>query len=170
MRIYNGKNSQVDIPITNTMRITIAPHSVSKDFLPNDEFLTIVPTAYTDKDIALIVGGPYEINMCAKAPAAAPLVVQSLDEAIERFTPKSEVKKVVEAYAEKKEEEVVEEPVIAPVVEEAPVETVAEKEEEIVPEVAAEEEAPVTEEPVVVEETAEEPVQQQKKNKKNKRK
>ena len=169
MRIYKGKNSQVNIPITNTMRITIAPHSVSKDFLPNDEFLTIVPTAYTDKDVALIVGGPYEINMCAKAPAAAPLVVQSLDEAIERFTPKSEVKKVVEAYAEKKEE-VVEEPVIAPVVEEAPVETVAEKEEEIVPEVEAEEEAPVTEEPVVVEETAEEPVQQQKKNKKNKRK
>ncbi len=86
MRIYNGKNSQVDIPITNTMRITIAPHSVSKDFLPNDEFLTIVPTAYTDKDIALIVGGPYEINMCAKAPAAAPLVVQSLDEAIEHIS------------------------------------------------------------------------------------
>lgn len=165
MRIYNGKNSQVDIPITNTMRLTVAPHSVSKDFLPNDEFLTIVPTAYTDKDIALIVGGPYEINMCAKAPAAASLVVQSLDEAIERFTPKSEVKKVVEVYAEK----VVEEPVIAPVVEEAPVETVAE-EEEIVPEVAAvEEAAPETEEPVVVEETAEEPVQQ-KKNKKNKRK
>ena len=127
MRIYNGKNSQVDLPLA-TQRLSIPSHSVSKDFMPNNEFLSLLASSYDEKELALIVSGPYEINMCANIPAIVTLVVQSLDEAIARFNPpanaelKVEKKKPEPAPAEV--EEKVEQPIIpevaAPVEEEEP--------------------------------------------------
>lgn len=128
MRIYNGKNSQVELPLA-TQRITIGPNSVSKDIMPNVEMLQLISTSFVDTEIALIVSGPSELNLCAGVPACTPLVVQSLDEAVIRFkgtTPeKKEEKPVVE---EPKKEEVV--------VEEVPEKKVEEKkqEEEVKPE------------------------------------
>lgn len=84
MRIYNGKNSQVDLPLAS-QRITIEPMSVSKDIMPSSELLDLLSMSFDDSEIALIVSGPSEINLCAKTPACAPLVVQSLDEALIRF-------------------------------------------------------------------------------------
>ena len=94
MRIYNAKKSQMDLPIGSNTRLTIPSHSVSKDIMPSDDFLTLVASTFDETEIALIVAGAFEINMCAKNPACTPLVCQSLDEAIERFnpTPKEEVK------------------------------------------------------------------------------
>lgn len=110
MRIYNGKNSQVELPLA-TQRITIGPNSVSKDIMPNVEMLQLISTSFVDTEIALIVSGPSELNLCAGVPACTPLVVQSLDEAVIRFNgtapEKKEEKPVVEEP--KKEEVVVEE-------------------------------------------------------------
>ena len=94
MRIYNAKKSQMDLPIGSNTRLTIPSHSVWTDIMPSDDFLTLVASTFDETEIALIVAGAFEINMCAKNPACTPLVCQSLDEAIERFnpTPKEEVK------------------------------------------------------------------------------
>lgn len=113
MRIYNGKNSQVDIPLA-TQRVTIGPKSVSKDLMPSTEMLQLLSTSFDDSEIALIVSGPTELNLCAGVPSCTPLVVQSLDEALVRFNggdvkpePKPEKKEeepVVEEMEEKEEE------------------------------------------------------------------
>jgi hypothetical protein len=129
MRIYNGKNSQVELPLA-TQRITIGPNSVSKDIMPNVEMLQLISTSFVDTEIALIVSGPSELNLCAGVPACTPLVVQSLDEAVIRFKgtapEKKEEKPVVEEP--KKEEVVVEEVVPEKEVEEK------KQEEEVKPE------------------------------------
>lgn len=118
MRIYNGKNSQLDLPLSGATRLVVPALSVSKDFLPSDYFLTMIAQCYEEKDLALIVSGPWEINMCAKNPACNPMVVNTLDEAIERFNPQPKEEKVVvkeeveaepEVVQAEKEEKVVEE-------------------------------------------------------------
>ena len=103
MRIYNGTKSQLDLPLNGIHRITIAPRSVSGDFLPSNSFLSLLVTSFDYSDIAIIVSGPYEISMCAGVSGTVGFVVQSLEEAIERFAEKTP--KVVEE--EKKMEEVV---------------------------------------------------------------
>ena len=64
--------------------------------------------------------------MCSTIPAVAPLMVQSLEEAIERFMPKQEEPKEVEQPKEEVVEapipEAVEETLVEEVKEEAPVE------------------------------------------------
>lgn len=103
MRIFNGKNAQISLPL-GTIRLEIPGKVASKDFAPNPDFLSLVVTSYTEKDIALIVSGPFELSMCSTIPAVAPLMVQSLEEAIERFTPKQEKPKEVEQPKEVKPE------------------------------------------------------------------
>lgn len=95
----------MDLPIGSNTRLTIPSHSVSKDIMPSDDFLTLVASTFDETEIALIVAGAFEINMCAKNPACTPLVCQSLDEAIERFNPtpkEEEVKPEVEVEVEEK--------------------------------------------------------------------
>lgn len=116
MRIYNGTDMQIDLPlIGGDQRLTIPSHSVTTDFMPNAEFLSMVVGSYNYDELALIVSGPFEISMCSKVSGSVGFVVQSLDEAIERFTvkkgePIEEVKevKVPEPVAEEAEEEIVE--------------------------------------------------------------
>lgn len=90
MRIFNGTKSVISLPLTETQRITIAPRSVSGDIMPSNNFLSLLVGSYDYGEIALIVSGPYEINMCSQVSGCAGFVVQSLDEAIERFMPKKE--------------------------------------------------------------------------------
>ena len=131
MRIFNGTKSQIDLPLTGDIRLSIAAHTPSKDFAPNNDFLALIVSTYDEHEIALIIGGPYELSMCSTIPACAPLMVQTLDEAVERFSPKKP-EPIVED--KKKEEPIVEIPEETPVVEE--------KTEEKVEEVAEEVEAP----------------------------
>ena len=135
MRIFNGTKSQIDLPLTGDIRLSIAAHTPSKDFAPNNDFLALIVSTYDEHEIALIIGGPYELSMCSTIPACAPLMVQTLDEAVERFSPKKP-EPIVE---DKKKEEVVEEPIVK-IPEETPV--VEEKKEEKVEKVAEEVEAP----------------------------
>lgn len=90
MRIYNGKNSQVDMPLANGQRISISPKSVSGNIMPSNEFLSLLVSSYDYSEIALIVSGPFEINMCSQVSCCAGFIVTSLEEAIERFAPKKE--------------------------------------------------------------------------------
>lgn len=109
MRIYNAKNSQIDLPLAGDTRIMVSAHSVSKDFMPSDYFLTLVASTFDEHELALIVSGPYEINMCAKNPAVSEMVVQSLDEAISRFIPKKAEVEEKPIVMEEPKEEVIEE-------------------------------------------------------------
>lgn len=125
MRIFNGKDAQISLPL-GTVRLEIPSKVASKDFAPNPNFLSLIVTSYTEKDLALIVSGPFELSMCSTIPAVAPLMVQSLEEAIERFMPKQEEPKEVEQPKEEVVEapipEAVEETLVDEVKEEAPVE------------------------------------------------
>lgn len=136
MRVYNGTKAQVDIPLTGTQRIQIASYSVSGDFLPNTEFLSLLVSSFDYSELALVVSGPYEINMCSQVSGAVGFVVNSVEEALARFAPKTTtepVKVVVEQSEEKVVEEVKEEEVVAeePITEVTPEEpTVVEEVEE----------------------------------------
>ena len=136
MRIYNGTNSQLDLPLSGIQRISIAPHAVSGDVLPSTEFLSLMVTSFDYNEIALIVSGPYEINMCANVSGCAGFIAQSLEEAIERFSKKEEKVEVVEEKEpEVKKEEACKEKVkteekVEPVKEET--ETVEKADEEVI--------------------------------------
>lgn len=107
MRIFNGTKSVISLPLTETQRITIAPRSVSGDIMPSSNFLSLLVGSYDYGEIALIVSGPYEINMCSQVSGCAGFVVQSLDEAIERFMPKKEEPKVETKKEEDKKVDVI---------------------------------------------------------------
>lgn len=93
MRIYNGTNSQLTLPFSGSNeKITIPAHSVSGNILPSTDFLSLLVTSFNYDEIALVVSGPFEINMCAGVSGAVGFVVQSIEEAIEKFTPKKEEK------------------------------------------------------------------------------
>lgn len=108
MRIYNGKNSQISVPLNRATRIVVGPKRVSQELMPSDDFLTLLAQTFEADELALIVSGPFEINLCAKNPACQPLVVQSLDEALERFAVKEDPRPEVQPEPEKKEEVVAE--------------------------------------------------------------
>lgn len=105
MRVYNGTNSQLDLPLSGIQRISIPPHAVSGDIMPSNEFLSLLVGSFNYDEIALIVSGPYEITMCAGVSGSVGFVVQSLEEAIERFAPKEE-KPEITIIEPKKEEEI----------------------------------------------------------------
>ena len=100
MRVYNGTNSQVDLPLAGNQRITIPSHSVSGDIMPSTEFLSLLVGSYDYSELALIVSGAFELNLCASVSGSVGFVVQSLDEAIERFAPKEEKIVVNESASE----------------------------------------------------------------------
>ena len=102
MRIYNGTNSLVTLPISGMQQIAINPRSVSVDFMGSTDFISMLVTSFDINEVALVVSGPYELSVCATVPTAVNYVVQTLDEAIQRFaTPKeTETKKVEEKTPE----------------------------------------------------------------------
>lgn len=90
MRIYNGKKSNLEMPLGNGQKIVVGPQSVSGDFLPSTNFMNMVVSSFDYNEIALIVSGIQELNLCSSVSAAAGFVCHSLAEAVERFAPKSE--------------------------------------------------------------------------------
>ena len=103
MRIYNGKKSTLTIPLSGNQRLSIPPHSISGDFMPNKEFLSLMVTTFDYNEIALVVSGPFEIAMCSQVSGCVGFVCQSLEEAVAKFsTP--EAKPSEPAAPEEKEE------------------------------------------------------------------
>ena len=112
MRIYNGTNSQVNLPYVGKERISIDAKSVSGNLGITNDLISLIVTSYGADELAIIVAGPYELSMASNNPVAVNYVVQSLDEAIQRFAVKEEPKVVVEepkVEEEHKEEVPVEE-------------------------------------------------------------
>lgn len=160
MRIFNGTTKFIDMPLSGIQRLQIAPKGVSADFMPNSEFLSLLVSSYDYSEIALIVSGPYEINMCSSISGSVGFVVQSLEEAVERFSPK-------DAPVEPTKLEIIEE-IPTPTPEEVK-EEVKENQQEIL------EDAPQVEETIEEETKVEEPTQEEnpqpkaKKNRKGKK-
>jgi len=90
MRIYNGTDYLVDLPYVGNQRISIGAHSVSGDLGANSSMLSTLVSAYSTDEMAIIVSGPFELNLCSSIPTVTNYVVQTLEEAIERFSPKVE--------------------------------------------------------------------------------
>lgn len=130
MRIFNGTNYQMDLPYAGNDRLTIPPKSPSGNIMCGSDFLSLLITSYDTSEVAIIVSGPFEISACAKVPAAVNYVVQSLDEAIQRFSipvekveePVVEEAKPVEEVLDAAPEPEVVETVDVPEAEEAPAE------------------------------------------------
>lgn len=156
MRLYNATDRHLNLPLTSTARLSIAGHSVSGDFMPNDNFLRLLPSLYDETEMAVIIAGTFEMNAVANFPALSPMVCQSIDEAIQRFAiPEPAAPEVVVVEEEPAEEE--------PVAETADEETTSTPaiEEEV-----AEENKEVAEEPAATEEPAKPVFTKKKKNRK----
>ena len=89
MRIYNGKNATINVPLPNGERMSIDGKSISKDFMPSAEFLNMIKISYDYSEIALIVAGVIEMNLCSSISSIAGFVVNSVGEAVERFAEKT---------------------------------------------------------------------------------
>lgn len=103
MRLYNATNSLQRIPLNpgqgGTQKLEVSSNAVSVSFIPSPEFISLVVSTFSPEQMALIVSGPFEISMCAKMPVTASYIVQSIDEAIQRFAKpaaKVEEPKVIE--------------------------------------------------------------------------
>lgn len=147
MRIYNAKSSQVSVPLTLTQKIIVPSYGISESFMPNPKFLSLIVTSFDYSDLALIVSGPIEMTMCSETPCAAGFVVNSVEEAIERFTVPTTASMKCAAKVQdplNKEPEKVVKPVVKPI-EEPVAEPV--KEEEVASTPPETEEGDVPEEP-----------------------
>jgi len=129
MRIYNNTSSQIEFDLTPSRKIVVSPHQYSGNFLPNTDALDRLVKVFTPNQIAFLVSGTVEMNLCAntKSTVTGNFVCSSFEEVTERFglekEKKEEEKPVVEEKKEAAEEGVLKEKVIeaAPEVEEEPV-------------------------------------------------
>ena len=112
MKLFNAKNSLIDLP-WGMNRLSVPPKSFSQDFMGTPDFIQLLVTSYDSTELAIVVAGPYELSMCASVPVAVNYVVQSMDEAIQKFglgkeektEPVVEPEPVKEPEPEVKEEE-----------------------------------------------------------------
>ena len=103
MRIYNATNAQLNLPFPGG-NVSIAPHSVSGNLGANTQTISLLVSAYTTDEIAFVVSGPFELNLCSSIPTVVNYVVQSLEEAIEKLEMKEEKEEFIsEPEPEKKE-------------------------------------------------------------------
>ena len=92
MKIYNAKTASVQLPL-GIRRLVISGRSLSQDFMPTSQFLQLIARTFTPKDLAIIVSGAWEGNMCAETPTLSEYCVSSVEEALARFNPPEEPKK-----------------------------------------------------------------------------
>ena len=120
MKIYNATNSKLDLPY-GMQRLRINPQSFSVDFMGTIEFIKTLVTSYSTDQVAILVGGPYELSMCANVPVAVSYVAQTTDEIIQRFGLESKKKEepkekevLMGEFSEEPKEEVEETPAPKP--------------------------------------------------------
>ena len=92
MKIYNAKNASVQLPL-GMRRLVISGKSLSQDFMPTSQFLQMIARTFTPNDLAIIVSGAWEGNMCAETPTLSEYCVSSIEEALARFNPPENPKK-----------------------------------------------------------------------------
>ena len=84
MKIFNATNSFLDLPY-GMNRLRIGPKSFSQEMMGTTEFIQTLVMSYSTDEVAILVGGPYELGMCASVPVSVNYVVQTTDEIIQRF-------------------------------------------------------------------------------------
>jgi hypothetical protein len=99
MKLFNAKNSLIDLP-WGMNRLSVPPKSFSQDFMGTPDFIQLLVTSYDSTELAIVVAGPYELSMCASVPVAVNYIVQSMDEAIQKFGLGKEEKKALEPTPE----------------------------------------------------------------------
>lgn len=99
MKLFNAKNSLIDLP-WGMNRLSVPPKSFSQDFMGTPDFIQLLVTSYDSTELAIVVAGPYELSMCASVPVAVNYVVQSMDEAIQKFGLGKEEEKAPEPIVE----------------------------------------------------------------------
>ena len=92
MKIYNAKTATVQLPL-GMRRLVISGKSLSQDFMPTSQFLQMIARTFSPKDLAIIVSGAWEGNMCAETATLHEYCVSSIEEALARFNPPEEPKK-----------------------------------------------------------------------------
>lgn len=92
MKIYNAKTATVQLPL-GMRHLVISGKSLSQDFMPTSQFLQMIARTFSPKDLAIIVSGAWEGNMCAETATLHEYCVSSVEEAIARFNPPEEPKK-----------------------------------------------------------------------------
>lgn len=92
MRIYNATKSTMNLPLANGSRLIIRPQECSKQFYPTVDMLTLLVSAYSYDDIAIIIDSAAEISMGATVSALPGFVANSLEEAIMKFKKPTESK------------------------------------------------------------------------------
>lgn len=91
MRIYNATKSTMNLPMPNGSRLVVGSRELSRQFYPTVELLTLLVSAYTRDDIAIVMEGAGEVSMGAVVSALPGYTASTPEEAIERFA-KPEVK------------------------------------------------------------------------------
>lgn len=99
MKIYNAKNASVQLPL-GMRRLVISGKSLSQDFMPTSQFLQMIARTFTPNDLAIIVSGAWEGNMCAETPTLSEYCVSSIEEALARFNPPEKPEKKEEPKVE----------------------------------------------------------------------
>lgn len=94
MRIYNATNSQISVPFPGG-RLDIPAHSVSGNVGANTDVISLLVSAYSAEEIAFVVSGPFELNLCSSIPTVPVYTVQSLEEALARFNKGAKYEKKV---------------------------------------------------------------------------
>ena len=84
MKIFNATNSFLDLPY-GMNRLRIEPRSFSQEMMGTTEFIQTLVMSYSTDEVAILVGGPYELGMCASVPVSVNYVVQTTDEIVQRF-------------------------------------------------------------------------------------
>lgn len=106
MKIFNATNSLLDLPY-GMNRLRIQPRSFSQEIMGTTDFIQTLVMSYNTEEVAILVGGPYELGMCASVPVSVGYVVQTTDEIVQRFgLEKKEDPKPEEPEPEKPVEEI----------------------------------------------------------------
>ena len=92
MKIYNAKTATVQLPL-GMRRLVINGRSLSQDFMPTSQFLQMIARTFSPKDLAIIVSGAWEGNMCAETDTLSEYCVSTVEEALARFNPPENPKK-----------------------------------------------------------------------------
>lgn len=85
MRVFNGTEVTIDLPYSDSLRVSISPKSVSTELYCDKKFIETLITTYTPEQVALIISGPEEVATCAAIPTAVEYVCDNLDDAYNKF-------------------------------------------------------------------------------------
>lgn len=98
MRIYNPRKFPINIPLDSGARLFVKPGEVSASFMPSTRVLNLIVQSYSVNDIALIIDGSSEYDICASISSVPAYTFSSLSQALDKFTRKETIKTVTTEF------------------------------------------------------------------------